>query len=68
MLIAPLFSTALILAVATDPLQTARPVNLTTQEKITATEPLVRSATRCIIRTVIADPAMAEKRSGYLAI
>ena len=57
MLIAPLFSTALILAVATDPLQDAPGrVNLTTQEKIAATEPLVRSATRCIIRTVIADP------------
>jgi hypothetical protein len=60
MLTAPLFSAALVLAVATD-LQrdSAGRGNLTTQEKIAATEPLVRSATQCIVRTVIADPRYA---------
>ncbi|MGO9801083.1 MAG: hypothetical protein ACLPQ0_16620 [Candidatus Binatus sp.] len=67
MLITPLFSTALILAVATDPLRDAPGrVNLTTQEKITATELLVRSATRCITRTVIADPRYGGKAVGIL--
>lgn len=67
MLIAPLFSTALILAVATDPLHDAPGrVNLTTQEKIAATEPLVRSATQCIVGTVIADPRYGGKAAGKL--
>jgi len=67
MLIAPLFSTALILAVATDPLHNAPgSANLTTQEKIAATEPLVHSATQCIVRTVIADPRHGGKAVGKL--
>jgi len=67
MLIAPLFSTALLLAVATDPLHdTPGQVNLTTQEKIAATEPLVRSATQCIVRAVIADPRYGGKAVGKL--
>jgi hypothetical protein len=67
MLIAPLFSTALMLAVATVPLHDAPGrVNLTTQEKIAATEPLVRLATQCIVGTVIADPRYGGKAAGKL--
>jgi hypothetical protein len=57
MIAAPLFGTALLVAVAigpsTDP---AGPPNLSAQQKIAATEPLVRSATECIVRAVTADP------------
>ena len=68
MFIAPLFGTALILAVATDPLHdSAGRTNLTTkEEKIAATEPLVRSATQCIVRTIAADPRYDGKADGRL--
>jgi hypothetical protein len=67
MFIAPLFGTALILAVAADPQHDpAGWVNLTTREKIAATEPLVRSATQCIVRTVIADPRYSDNAGRQL--
>ena len=53
MLLAPLFGTALIVAVAADPLSNSSP---SAQERAAATTPLVRSATDCIVRAVIADP------------
>jgi hypothetical protein len=53
MLLAPLFGTALIVAVAAEPLSNSNP---SAQEKIAATQSLVRSATDCIARAVIADP------------
>ncbi len=53
MLLAPLFGAALVVAVATDPLSNSNP---SAQEKAAATTPLVRSATDCIVRAVIADP------------
>jgi hypothetical protein len=58
MMLAPLFGTALLVAVATSPLDdpdtgTAR---LSAQEKNAATQPLVRSATDCIVHAVRADP------------
>lgn len=58
MILAPLFGTAVILAVATEPLDnnTRGEPKLTAQEKFAATEPLVRSATECIVRAVAADP------------
>lgn len=56
MLLAPLFGTALVLAVATDPLGDApREAKPSAQEKLAAMEPLVRSATACIVRAVVAD-------------
>jgi hypothetical protein len=62
MILAPLFGTALVIAVATDPLNgLTGQANLTAQEKVAATEPLVRSATECIVRAVIADPRYATK-------
>jgi hypothetical protein len=58
MLLAPLFGTALVLVVATDPLSNANP---SAQEKVAATTPLVRSATDCIVRAIIADPRFGKK-------
>jgi hypothetical protein len=57
MLLAPLFGTALVVAVATEPLNNAgEAAKLTMQEKMALTDPLVRSATECIVRAVAADP------------
>jgi hypothetical protein len=67
MIVAPLFGTALIVAVATGPL--LGPVGearLSTQEKAAATEPLVRSATDCIVHAVIADPRYGKKGGAAL--
>jgi hypothetical protein len=65
MLLAPLFGTALAFAVATEPLNdsgdTAR---LSIREKMAATEPLVRSATTCIIHAVTADPRYGSKAAA----
>ena len=57
MLLAPLFGTALIAAVATGPLDdSTAAANLSAQQKSAATRPLVRSATECIVHAVVADP------------
>jgi hypothetical protein len=57
MFVAPLFGAALVVAVATDPLHDATAdARLSLQEKAAATEPLVRSATQCIVRAVTASP------------
>jgi hypothetical protein len=57
MLLAPLVGTAMVVAVATEPLNNAGdPAHLSMREKMAATEPLVRSATDCIVQAVIADP------------
>ncbi len=65
MLIAPLFGTALIFAVATEPLNSAgEPTQMSTQQKIAATDPLVRSATDCIVHAVTADPRYGAKTAA----
>lgn len=57
MIFAPLIGTAFLVAVAADPLNDATGIaNLSVREKIAATEPLVRAATRCIVHAVTADP------------
>ncbi len=57
MLLAPLVGTAMVIAVAAEPLNNAGdPAHFSMQEKMAATEPLVRSATDCIVHAVIADP------------
>lgn len=62
MLLAPLFGTALVVAVATEPLNDSGDVtHLSIREKMAATEPLVRSATSCIVRAVTADPRYGAK-------
>ena len=51
MIVAPLLGAALVVNVATGPLigSAAGEASLTFQEKTAATEPLVRSATDCIV-------------------
>jgi hypothetical protein len=67
MLLATLVGTALVVAVATEPLSNAGdPAHLSIQEKMAATEPLVRSATDCIIHAVIADPRYGDNRPAQL--
>ncbi|MGB6542437.1 MAG: hypothetical protein WBF03_16390 [Xanthobacteraceae bacterium] len=67
MILAPLLGTALVIAVATDPLNdlTAK-TTPSAQERVAATEPLVRSATECIVRAVTADPRYAAKPTAPL--
>jgi hypothetical protein len=65
MLVAPLFGTALLVAVSAEPLNNAGdPAHLSLQEKMAATDPLVRSATECIVRAVAADPRYASKQAA----
>lgn len=67
MLIAPLFGTALLVTAATSPLgDVAGKTSLSTQEKLAATEPLVRSATECIVHAVISDPRYGGKSGTQL--
>jgi hypothetical protein len=67
MLLAPIVGTALVVAVATGPLNsTGNPAHPSVQEKMTATEPLVRSATDCIVRAVTADPRYADDQLAQL--
>jgi hypothetical protein len=57
MLVAPLVSAALLITVAADPFHgAAGDTNGSMQQKAAATEPLVRSATECIVRAVTANP------------
>ena len=67
MILAPLLGTALVVAVATDPLNdlTAK-ATPSAQQRVAATEPLVRSATECIVRAVTADPRYAAKPTAPL--
>jgi hypothetical protein len=65
MILAPLLGTALVIAVATGPLDDSAGVrNLSAQQKSAATEPLVRSATDCIVQAVVADPRFSAKPAG----
>ena len=58
MIVAPLLGAALVVNVATSPLTgpASGEASLTLQQKAAATEPLVRSATDCIVRAVMSDP------------
>jgi hypothetical protein len=67
MLLAPLVGTAMVVAVAMEPLNNKGDLaRLSMQEKIAATEPLVRSATNCIVHAVIADPRYGSSQSAEL--
>ena len=61
MIIAPLLGAALVIHVATGPLSgsAAGEASLTIQQKAAATEPLVRSATDCIVHAVTSDQRFA---------
>lgn len=56
MILTPLFGTVLTVAVATGSFDASSgPPMQTAQQKMAATAPLVRSATECIVRAVVAD-------------
>ena len=61
MIIAPLLGAALVVNAATGPLtgSAAGEASLTSKEKAAATEPLVRSATDCIVHAVTSNPRFA---------
>jgi hypothetical protein len=63
MLLAPLAGAALILSVATGPtVEPQGPIGqMTAQQKNAAMQPLVRSATECIVRAVIDDPRFGKE-------
>lgn len=57
MILASLFGTVLLASVAAEaPSGATSATKLPAQEKVAATQPLVRSATECIVRAVMADP------------
>jgi hypothetical protein len=67
MILPPLFGAALIVAVATGPATgPAGEASLSAQQKLAATQPLVRSATECIVRAVIADPRYGNNSGAAL--
>ena len=55
MIFAPLAGAALLISVATGPLVGPKEPNMSTTQKNAAMQPLVRSATDCIVRAVAAD-------------
>jgi hypothetical protein len=69
MILAPLVGMALLTAISTDPVEDpSAVVNLSPQQKIAKTEPLVRSATDCIVRAVITDPRYPTGNLGDLIV
>jgi hypothetical protein len=57
MILAPLAAAALVVSVATGPItEPNAAVSMTVQQKSAALQPIMRSATECIARTVTADP------------
>jgi hypothetical protein len=64
MILAPLAAVALVVNVATGPVTdpSGRPV-MSMQQKNAAMQPLVRSATECIARTVTSDPRFGKPSS-----
>ena len=67
MILTPLFGTVLTITVATGPFDASSgsPM-LTAQQKMAATAPLVRSATECIVRAVVADPRYGTEPAAKL--
>ena len=67
MILAPLFGTAMLVAVATGPLDD--PMGLThfsPREKNAAAQTLVRSATDCLVHAVFADPKYSASDTSKL--
>ena len=73
MILAPLFGTALVMAVATGPVdqsavdQSANGEALSAAQRRAAIQPLVHSATDCIIHAVVADPRYGAKPAAELS-
>lgn len=55
MILAPLAGVALVVSIATGPMIDSRGTALSVRQKNAAIQPLVRSATECIARAVVAD-------------
>jgi hypothetical protein len=67
MILAPLFGTAMIVAVATGPLDDPMGLDhLSPRQKSVAAQALVRSATDCIVHAVFADPRYSAHGSAEL--
>jgi hypothetical protein len=67
MILAPLFATTLVVAVATGPADPSNgAANLSAQQRTAATQPLVRSATDCIVHAVVSDPRYGAKPAAEL--
>jgi hypothetical protein len=67
MILAPLVGASLLVAVATDPRdEVTGAANLSAQQKTAATQPLVRSATDCIVRAVVANPRYGQLPEAQL--
>jgi len=69
MILAPLFATGLVISVATGPIDSstsASAMSFTAQQRSAATQPLVRSATDCIIHAVESDPRYGTKTPDEL--
>ena len=63
MILALLVGTAIAVAAVTGPFDdSAAPPTLTVQQKMAVTGPLVRSATECIVRAVVANPHYGDER------
>jgi hypothetical protein len=64
MILAPLTAAALVVSIAAGPItdRTGLPT-MTVQQKTAAMQPLVRSATECIARTVSADPRYGQRNA-----
>ena len=64
MILAPLAAAALAIGVATGPVTAPDGLPpMSTQQKTAAMQPLVRSATECIARTVTADPRFGRREA-----
>jgi hypothetical protein len=64
MILAPLTAAALVVSVATAPMMDPQAsVPMSAQQKSAAVQPLLRSATECIARTVAADPRFRQPGS-----
>jgi len=67
MILAPLFVTGLVISVATGPIDSPlASVNMSPQQRSAATQPLVRSATDCIVHAVESDPRYGAKPAAQL--
>lgn len=67
MILASLFGTALVVAVAADPRDDdIGGANLSNQQKSAVTQPFVRSATDCILHAVFTDPRYGKSEAPEL--
>jgi hypothetical protein len=67
MILAPLFAAGLVISVATGPIDAPTGgTNMSPQQRSAATQPLVRSATDCIVHAVETDPRYGAKPAAEL--